>query len=53
MYPSLYEQQRNYKKKQKKQCLRSEGYISPLCSSYPRKALVNLTHGACGVLWAM
>ena len=39
-YPSLYTRQRNYKKKQKTECLRREGYISPLCSAYPPKPLV-------------
>ena len=39
-YPSLYTRQRNYKKKQKKECLRREGYISPVCSAYPPKPLV-------------
>ena len=36
-YPSLYTRQRNYKKTE---CLRREGYISPLCSAYPPKPLV-------------
>ena len=51
-YPSLYTRQRNYKKKhlKKTECLRREGYISPLCSAYPPKPLV--TRGACWVLWA-
>ena len=31
-YPSLYTRQKNYKKTE---CLRREGYISPLCSAYP------------------
>jgi len=40
-YPSLYTRQRNYKKTfQKTECLRREGYISPLCSAYPPKPLV-------------
>jgi len=40
-YPSLYARQRNYKKKHKKtECLRREGYISPLRSAYPPKSLV-------------
>ena len=36
-YPCLYTRQRNYKKKniKKTECLRREGYISPLCSAYP------------------
>jgi len=38
-YPSLYTRQRNYKK-QKTECLRREGYISPLCSCYPPTPLV-------------
>ena len=29
-YPSLYARQRNYKKNKKTECLRREGYISPL-----------------------
>ena len=36
-YPSLYTRQRNYKKTE---CLRREGYISPLCSAYPPEPLV-------------
>ena len=36
-YPCLYTLQRNYKKTE---CLRREGYISPLCSAYPPKLLV-------------
>jgi len=36
-YPNLYTRQRNYKKTE---CLRREGYISPLCSAYPPKPLV-------------
>jgi len=36
-YPSLYTRQRNH---QKTECLHRQGYISPLCSSYPRKPLV-------------
>ena len=36
-YPRLYTRQRNYKKTE---CLRREGYISPLCSAYPPKPLV-------------
>jgi len=39
-YPSLYTRQRNYKKHKKTECLRREGYISPLCSAYPPKPLV-------------
>ena len=34
-YPSLYARQRNYKKNIKTECLRREGYISPMCSAYP------------------
>ena len=35
-YPSLYARQINYKKNIKKtECLRREGYISPMCSAYP------------------
>ena len=37
-YPSLYERQRNNKKKT--ECLRREGYISPLRSAYLPKLLV-------------
>jgi len=34
-FRSLYERQRNYKKKlNKTECLYREGYISPLCSAY-------------------
>jgi len=43
-YPSLYTRQSNYKKTLKKtECLRREGYISPLCSASPPKPLV-ITH---------
>jgi len=50
-YPSLYARQRNYKKNIKKtECLRREGYISPLRSVYPPKPLV--TPLCIGVLWA-
>jgi len=38
-YRSLYTRQINYKKTE---CLRREGYISPLCSAYPPKPLVTL-----------
>ena len=41
----------HYKKLQKTECLRREGYISPLCNAYPPKPL-QLPRGACGVLWA-
>jgi len=37
-YPSLYTRQREIT--QKTECLRREGYISPLCSAYPPKPLV-------------
>ena len=39
-YPCLYTRQRNYEKKTiKKECLRRECYISPLCSAYSPKPL--------------
>jgi len=34
-YSSLYARQSNYKKTLKNECLRREGYISPLRSAYP------------------
>jgi len=39
-YPSLYARQRNYKNNTKTECLRREGYISPLHCAYPPKPLV-------------
>jgi len=39
-YPKLYERQKITKKTLKMECLRREGYISPLCSTYPPKPLV-------------
>jgi len=41
-YPSLYARQRNYnnKKHKKTECLRREGYISPLRSAYHPEPLV-------------
>ena len=39
-YPSLHERQEITKKHKETECLRREGYISPLCSAYPPKPLV-------------
>ena len=49
-YRSVYTRQRNYKKKQKTECLRRESYMSPLRSAYPLNS--SLPPCAGGVLWA-